>query len=150
MRDAISTALTAAQKALAKRRVSTLRLIMAAIGDRDIALRGKGKDKADDEEILDILTKMIKQRHESSKMYREGNRPELEAQELEEIEIIQEFMPTQLSDDEAKSAVDAAIAETGAESLRDMGKVMGVLKNKYRGQMDMGKASGVIKAALGV
>ena len=150
MRDAISTALTAAQKALAKRRVSTLRLIMAAIGDRDIALRGKGKDKADDEEVLDILTKMIKQRHESSKMYREGNRPELEAQELEEIEIIQEFMPTQLSDGEAKSAVDAAIAETGAESLRDMGKVMGVLKSKYRGQMDMGKASGVIKAALGV
>ncbi len=150
MRDAISTALTAAQKALAKRRVSTLRLIMAAIGDRDIALRGKGKDKADDEEVLDILTKMIKQRHESSKMYREGNRPELEAQELEEIEIIQEFMPTQLSDDEAKVAVEAAIAETGAESLRDMGKVMGVLKSKYRGQMDMGKASGVIKAALGV
>ncbi len=150
MRDAISTALTAAQKALAKRRVTTLRLIMAAIGDRDIALRGKGKDKADDEEVLDILTKMIKQRHESSKMYREGKRPELEAQELEEIEIIQEFMPTQLSDDEAKAAVEAAIAETGAESLRDMGKVMGILKSKYRGQMDMGKASGVIKAALGV
>ena len=150
MRDAISTALTAAQKALAKRRVSTLRLIMAAIGDRDIALRGKGKDKADDEEVLDILTKMIKQRHESSKMYREGNRPELETQELEEIKIIQEFLPSQLSDDEAKAAVEAAIAETGAESLRDMGKVMGVLKSKYRGQMDMGKASGVIKAALGV
>ena len=93
---------------------------------------------------------MIKQRYESSKMYREGKRPELEAQELEEIEIIQEFMPTQLSDEEAKAAVEAAIAETGAESLRDMGKVMGVLKSKYRGQMDMGKASGVIKAALGV
>ena len=150
MREAITTALTAAQKALEKRRVTTLRLIMAAIGNRDIVLRGKGKDKADDEEVLDILTIMIKQRHESSKMYREGNRPELEAQELEEIEIIREFMPTQLSDEEAKAAVEAAIAETGAESLRDMGKVMGVLKSKYRGQMDMGKASGVIKAALGV
>ena len=149
MRDAISKALTISQKEQDKRRVSTLRLIMAAIGDRDIALRGKGKDKADDEEILDILTRMIKQRNDSSKMYKEGDRPELEKQELEEIEIISEFMPVQLSEEDAKAAVDAAIAESGAESLRDMGKVMGILKGKYRGQMDMGKASGIIKAALG-
>lgn len=150
MRDAISTAVKTALKAQKKHRVSTLRLIMAAIGDRDIALRGKGKDKADNEEILDILTKMVKQRLDSSKMYREGGRPELESQELEEIEIIQEFMPRQLNEDEATAAIKAAIEETGAASLRDMGKVMGVLKGKYRGQLDMGKASGAIKAALGV
>ncbi len=149
MRDAISAAVKAAQKEQQKRRVSTLRLILAAIGDRDIALRGKGKDKADDEEVLDILTKMVKQRRESSKMYREGGRPELEAQELEEIEIISEFMPKQLTEDEAAEAIKSAIEETGAQSLRDMGKVMGVLKGKYRGQLDMGKASGAIKAALG-
>lgn len=149
MREAITAAVRVAQKEQHKRRVSTLRLVLAAIGDRDIALRGKGKDKADNEEILDILTKMIKQRKESSKMYREGGRPELEAQELEEIEIINEFMPKQLSEAEAEAAIKAAIEETNAESLRDMGKVMGVLKGKYRGQLDMGKAGGVIKAILG-
>jgi len=149
MRDAIAGALKTAQKAQHKRRVSTLRLIMAAIGDRDIALRGKGKDKADDEEILDILTKMVKQRKESSRMYKEGNRPELEAQELEEIEIIREFLPKQMSETEAGLAISAAIEESGAESLRDMGKVMGLLKAKYHGQLDMGKAGAVIKAALG-
>ncbi len=149
MRDAIAGALKVAQKQQNKRRVSTLRLILAAIGDRDIALRGKGKDKADDEEILDILTKMVKQRKESSKIYREVGRPELEAQELEEIEIIREFMPKQMAEAEVGLAISAAIEETGAESLRDMGKVMGVLKGKYRGQMDMGKAGAVIKAALG-
>ena len=149
MRNAISTSLKEAQKDKNKRRISTLRLILAAIGERDIALRGKGKDKADDEEVLDILTKMIKQREASSKMYAEGGRPELEAQELEEIEIIREFLPKQLSEDEAEAAIKAAIAETGAASLRDMGKVMGVLKGKYRGQLDMGKASGAIKAVLG-
>jgi uncharacterized protein YqeY len=149
MRDAIADALKTAQKAKEKRRVSTLRLVMAAIGDRDIALRGKGKDKADNEEVLDILTKMIKQRLDSSKMYREGGRPELENQELEEIEIIREFLPKQLSDEESQAVINAAIEETGAESLRDMGKVMGVLKAKYRGQLDMGKAGAAIKAVLG-
>lgn len=122
---------------------------MAAIGDRDIALRGKGKDKADNEEVLDILTKMIKQRIDSSKMYREGGRPELEQQELEEIEIIREFLPKQLGEEESQAAINAAIEETGAESLRDMGKVMGVLKAKYRGQLDMGKAGAAIKDVLG-
>ena len=149
MRDAIAEDLKIAQKAKTKHRVSTLRLILAAIGDRDIALRGKGKDKADNEEVLDILTKMVKQRFDSSKMYREGGRLELEAQELEEIEIIREFLPQQLSDDESEAAIKSAIEETGAASLRDMGKVMGVLKAKYRGQLDMAKASMAIKAALG-
>jgi uncharacterized protein YqeY len=149
MRDAIAGALKTAQKGKQKHRVSTLRLVMAAIGDRDIALRGKGKDKADNEEVLDILTKMVKQRLESSKMYREGGRPELEAQELEEIEIIREFLPKQLSEAESQAAISAAIEETGASSLRDMGKVMGVLKAKYRGQLNMGKTGAAIKVVLG-
>lgn len=149
MRNKISDSLKNAQKKLDKHRVSTLRLILAAIGYRDIALRGKGKDKADNVEVLGILTTMIKQRQESSKMYREGGRPELEAKELEEIDIIREFMPKQLSESETEAAISAAIAETGAASLRDMGKVMGVLRGKYHGQLDMGKAGASIKAVLG-
>ena len=131
------------------KRVSTLRLVNAAINDRDIALRGKGKDKADDEEILDILTKMVKQREESSRMYREGGREDLEAQELEEMEIIREFLPRQLTPEEAEGAVAEAISETGAESLRDMGKVMGILKDRYRGQLDMGVVGPMVKSRLG-
>ena len=131
------------------RRIATLRLIHAAITDRDIALRGKGKDKADDEEVLDILTKMVKQREESSKLYREGNRPELEAQELEEMEIIREFLPQQLSPEEAEAAVDAAVAESEAISLRDMGKVMAILKERHRGQLDMGTVGPMVKGKLG-
>ena len=148
MRNDIAEALKAAQKSKDKHRVSTLRLVLAAIGDRDIALRGKGKDKADDEEILDILSKMIKQRIESSKIYNEGGRPELESRELEEIEIIREFLPRQLDEQESSAAIKAAIEETGAESLRDMGKVMGALKAKYHGQLDMGKAGAAIKQVL--
>lgn len=148
MRNAISKALISAQKEQNKRRVGTLRLINAAINDRDIALRGKGKDKADDEEVLDILAKMVKQRDESVKMYNQAGRAELEAQELEEIEIIQEFLPTQLSEEETSKIVTEVIVETGAESLRDMGKIMGLLKSRYRGQIDMGKAGTLIKSHL--
>ncbi|MEZ5870700.1 MAG: GatB/YqeY domain-containing protein [Nitratireductor sp.] len=149
MRNRISAELKEAQKAQARRRVATLRLVNAAITDRDIALRGKGKDKADDEEILDILTKMVKQREESSRLYREGGRADLEAQELEEIEIIREFLPRQLDEAGSAQAVKTAIAETQAASLRDMGKVMAYLKEHYRGQIDMGKAGALIKAELG-
>ncbi|MGB7286020.1 MAG: GatB/YqeY domain-containing protein [Salaquimonas sp.] len=148
MRDKLADALKEAQKALEKKRVSTLRLINAAIQDRDIALRGKGKDKADDEEVLDILGKMVKQREESSKMYIEGGRLELADQELEETAIIKEFMPEQLSEDAVQAIVTEVIAETGATSLRDMGKVMGILKERYRGQLDMGVAGGMIKSQL--
>lgn len=148
MRNDIAEALKVAQKSKDKHRVSTLRLVLAAISDRDIALRGKGKDKADKEEVLDILTKMIKQRMESSKIYHEAGRLELESRELEEIEIIREFLPKQLDEQESNEAIKAAIAETGAESLRDMGKVMGALRAKYRGQLDMGKAGAVIKQEL--
>lgn len=149
MRDKITDQMKQAMKDKNTRRTSTLRLVNAAITDRDIALRGKGKDKADEQEIMDILTKMVKQREESSKMYREGGRPELEAQELEEMEIIREFLPKQLSPEETEKAVSDAIAETGAEGLRDMGKVMGILKERYRGQLDMGLVGGLVKGKLG-
>ena len=149
MRNRISDSLKEAMKEKNARRTATLRLIHAAITDRDIALRGKGKDKADDEEVLDILTKMVKQREESSKLYREGSRPELEAQEMEEMEIIREFLPQQLSLEEAEAAVDAAVAESEAQSLRDMGKVMAILKERHRGQLDMGTVGPMVKAKLG-
>ena len=149
MRSKISDGLKQAMKEKDTRRIGTLRLINAAINDRDIALRGKGKDKADEEEILDILTKMVKQREESSRMYAAAGREELEAQELQEIEIIREFLPTQLTAEEAEAAVTEVIAETGAESLRDMGKVMGLLKERYRGQLDMGVVGPLVKGKLG-
>ena len=149
MRNRISDSLKQAMKDKNTRRISTLRLVNAAINDRDIALRGKGKDKADEEEVLDILTKMVKQREESSKLYREGGRPELEAQENEEMDIIREFLPQPLSPEEAQAAVDGAIAETGAESLRDMGKVMGILKERHRGKLDMSVVGPMVKGRLG-
>ena len=149
MRTEIAEALKSAQKEKNKRRVATLRLINAAIVDRDIALRSKGKDRASDEEITEILLKMVKQREESSRLYAEGGRPELQRQEQEEIEIIREFLPRMLSKEEAEAAISNAIEETEAHSLRDMGKVMAWLKERYRGQIDMAKANASIKAALG-
>lgn len=149
MRDKITENMKQAMKDKDTRRTATLRLINAAINDRDISLRGKGKDKADEAEILDILAKMVKQREESSKMYSEAGRQELEQQELEEIDIIRVFLPQQLSGEEAETAVQDAIAETGAQSLRDMGKVMGILKERYRGQLDMGIVGPMVKAKLG-
>ncbi len=150
MREAISTALKQAQKSQDKRRMTTLRLINAAIQDRDIQLRGAGKEKAGEEEITDILTRMVKQREESTQMYRDGGRPDLEAQETEEIAIIREFLPQALSDDETAAAIADAIGQSGAQSLRDMGKVMGHLREHYRGQIDMAKAGAAIKKALSV
>ena len=149
MRETITAALHAATKARDARRVSTLRLVSAAIKDRDIAARTAGKDKASDAELLELLAKMIKQREESEKIYEEAGRKELAAQEGEEIAIIREFLPQQLSDADMAKAIDAAIAETGAASVKDMGKVMAALKARYAGQMDFGKASGAVKAKLG-
>jgi len=149
MRGKISDSLKTAMKARDKRRVATLRLITAAIEDRDISLRGKGKDKADNEDVMDILSKMVKQREESSRLYREGNRPELEAQELEEIDIIKEYLPKPLSQEETSEAIADAISQSGAQSLRDMGKVMAILKDKYRGKMDMAIAGPAVKKLLG-
>ena len=148
MRAALAQALKDAIKGQDKSRISTLRLIQAAIQDRDIANRGVGKESASDDDILAILSKMVKQREESAKMYDEGGRAELAAQERGEIEVIRGFMPRQLGDDEVRSIIAGLIAETGAQGLRDMGKVIGLLKERYPGQLDFAKASGVVKELL--
>ena len=150
LRTRINAALKDAMKAKEADKLSTLRLINAAIKDRDIEARGDGKEEGvGDDAVLGILGKMVKQRQESAKVYEEGGRLELAEKEREEIAIIEEFLPRQLSDDEAAAAVDTAIAEVGADSIRDMGKVMGVLKAKYTGQMDFGKAGPMVKGKLG-
>ncbi|MEI5677791.1 MULTISPECIES: GatB/YqeY domain-containing protein [unclassified Mesorhizobium] len=148
MREIIAQALKTALKAQDKRRTSTLRLINAAIQDRDIAHRGVGKDPVSDEEIMLILAKMVKQREESAKAFEEGNRLELAAQERDEIEIIRDFMPKQLGDEDVKKACQAVIDEVGADGLRDMGRCMNALKDKYAGKMDFSKASGIVKTML--
>lgn len=151
MRERVNTALKDAMRSKEADRLSTLRLINAAIKDKDIAARGQGDDDAgvSDGDILAIMGRMVKQRQESARAYEEGGRLELAEKELSEIKIIEEFLPRQLSDDEAAAAVDAAIAQVGAESIRDMGKVMGALKAKYMGRMDFGKVGPVVKNRLG-
>jgi len=148
IRETLSSAQKEAMKAKDTARLSTVRLILAAIKDRDIANRGLGKDTASDDEILQILAKMIKQRDESAKIYDEGKRPELAAKEREEIAIIQGYMPEQISDDKAREIIAAVIAEIGAAGIKDMGKSMAVLKERYAGQMDFAKASGILKELL--
>ncbi|MGH1356909.1 MAG: GatB/YqeY domain-containing protein [Thalassovita sp.] len=149
MRAKLNAALKQAMKERAAERLSTLRLINAAIKDRDIALRGEGKDEGvADSEILAILGKMVKQRQESARTYEEGGRLDLAERELSEISVIEEFLPRQLGEKEVAKAVDAAIAEIGASSIRDMGKVMGVLKSKYTGQMDFGTVGPMVKNKL--
>jgi uncharacterized protein YqeY len=150
LRTQITTAMKAAMKAKDAARLSTLRLINAAIKDRDIALRGEGnEDGVGDAEILGILGKMVKQRQESARAYEEGGRLELAEKERQEVLVLEEFLPRQLDEAESAAAVEAAIAESGAESIRDMGKVMGVLKSKYTGQMDFGKVGPLVKDKLG-
>jgi uncharacterized protein len=148
LREQINRALTDAMKSQEKRRVSTLRLINAAVKDRDIAARGAGKDGLSDDEIRQILAKMVKQREESSVIYAEAGRPELAEQEREEMEIIRSFMPRQLSDEEMRCACESAVKDVGATGLRDMGKTMAALKERYAGQMDFGRASCVVKGML--
>jgi len=149
MRDAISNAQKEALKAKDKTALSTIRLITAALKDRDIAARTKGAgDGISDDEILSMLQTMIKQRAESVKLYNKGNRPELAAAENEEIRVIQQFLPQQLSEEEIEQAIAEAISASEAESVKDMGKVMAVLKGKYAGQIDFGVASGKVKNAL--
>ena len=128
----------------------TVRLILAALKDRDIAARPSGNATGiSDADILTMMNGMIKQRRESIEMFEKGGRPELAKQEQEEIDIILSFMPKQMSDDEVAAAAKDAIAQTGAASVKDMGKVMAVLKEKYAGQMDFAKASGIVKAQFG-
>ena len=148
MRDTINAALKEATKAQNKRRLSTLRLVSAAIQNRDIAARTAGTERATDAELLELLAKMIKQREESEDIYAKADRPELATQEAEEIVIIREFLPQQLSDQETEKAIAEAVAEAGAESIKDMGKVMAALKSRYAGQMNFGKASALVKAKL--
>ncbi len=149
MRDRMKEMLSTAMKAGDKRRVATVRLILAAIKDRDIAARSDGRDNiVSDEDILAILQKMVKQRRESTVLYQEGGRLELAAQEEEEIAIIQEFLPQQIGADELKAAVAAAVAETGAAGLKDMGGVMAVLKERFAGRMDFAQAAGQVKSLL--
>jgi len=148
MRDTITAALKDATKAQDKRRVSTLRMVSAAIKDRDIAARTAGKEQATDAELFDLLAKMIKQREESEKIYADAGRAELARQEVEEIAIIREYLPKQLSEKDMQAAIAGAIANTGATSVKDMGKVMAELKARYAGQMDFSKASALVKAKL--
>lgn len=149
LREQLQTALKEAMKAKAAERLSTLRLINAAIKDREIALRGEGEGaEVDDAAILAILGKMVKQRQESARIYEEGGRLDFAERELNEIRVIEEFLPRQLSQDEVGQAITEAIAEAGASSIRDMGKVMAALKAKYTGQMDFGAAGPRIKELL--
>ena len=149
MRERVNTALKQAMKDKAADRLSTLRLINAAIKDKDIEARGSGDDGGvSDAEVLAILGKMTKQRQESARAYEEGGRLDLAEREQAEITVIEEFLPRQLSEDEVQSAVDAAISDIGADSIRDMGKVMGELKAKYTGQMDFGSVGPVVKDRL--
>ena len=148
MREKITDDVKTAMKAGEKDKLSTLRMMQAAIKDRDIANRGLGKESAGEDELLQLFTKMVKQREESAAIYDKGGRPELAAKEREEIGFIQVYMPKQLSDDETRSAIATIITETGAASIKDMGKVMAELRTKFSGQMDFGKASGVIKSLL--
>ena len=148
MRERFTTMMKEAMKAGDRRRLDTVRMIQAALKDKDIEARGAGKTVSDDD-ILALLQKMTKSRQESAEIYAKAGREELAQQEREEIAIIAEFLPKQLSEEEAKAAVAAAIAETGAASMKDMGKVVAALKAKHTGQMDFAKASGLVKAALG-
>ena len=150
MRDRINSAMKEAMRDKEVLRLSTLRLVMAAIKDRDIAARVDGVDNSvSDDEILAILGKMIKQRKDSATAYGNAGRTELAAQELSEIEIITGFLPKQLNDDEIEDVVKKVINDSGASGIRDMGKVMGLLKKNYTGQMDFGKAGGLVKSLLG-
>ena len=149
LRDEINNALKTAMKAQDQRRVSTLRLVNAAFKNADIEARGGNKGPLADDELLSVLQKMIKQRQESAELYDKGGRPELAAQEREEIAIVTSFLPKQMSEDEVKAAVAAVVKEIGAASMKDMGKVMAALKERYAGKMDFAKAGGLVKGQLG-
>ena len=149
LRQRLNDALKEALKARDQRSVSTLRLVLAQLKDRDIAARPSGNTAGIGEaEIVDMLHKMVKQRQESIALYRRGNRPDLVQQEEGEIAVIERFMPKQLDEEEAAAAVEAAIAETGAQSVKEMGKVMAKLKERFAGRMDFAKAGQLVKQRL--
>jgi uncharacterized protein len=148
MREEINSALKAAMKSGDKTRLSTLRLVNAAIKDRDIALRGEGKGPASDDDLMSLLQKMIKQRDESAEVYTKGGRPELATQERDEAEVIREFLPQQMEEEAVSAAIAEIIAREGASSIKDLGKVMAALKAAYAGRMDFARASAVAKGML--
>jgi uncharacterized protein YqeY len=148
IRETLSNAQKDAMKAKDTARLSTVRLILAAIKDKDIANRGLAKEQASEDEILQLLAKMIKQREESVKIYIEGGRPELADKEREEIAVIQGFMPEQLSEEKVREICVAIVAELGAQGLKDMGKCVAALRERYAGQMDFAKASAILKELL--
>ena len=148
LRDQINAALKDAMKTQDKRSVSTLRMMNAAIKDRDIEARGAGKPAATDDELLSLFQKMIKQRQESLAIYETAGRADLATQEREEIEIISSYLPRQMSETEARTAIEGLVKELGAGGMKDMGRVMAALKERYSGQMDFAKASGLVKGML--
>ncbi|MCB5173728.1 MULTISPECIES: GatB/YqeY domain-containing protein [Microvirga] len=148
LRDRFTADMKEAMKAGDKRRLGAIRLIQAALKDKDIEARGNGKDPLSDEEILALLQKMVKQRQESIAMYEQGGRTELAQQEKDEVEVISSYLPKQMDEAETRAAIEEAIAETGASSMKDMGKVVGALRAKYAGRMDFGRASGLVKDML--
>lgn len=149
MRETITTALKTAMKTRDTDRLAALRLINAAIKDRDIAARGEGRPEISDAEIITVLTRMVKQRRESARAYEEAARLDLAEKETAEIGVIEDFLPRQMSDEAITKAVDVVIAETGATSVRDIGRVMGLLKTRHAGKMDFAKAGADVKARLG-
>jgi hypothetical protein len=149
IRDELKTALVSAMKAGEKERVGAIRLIQSALKNRDIELRGKEPPADDDALVTEVLQKMIKQRRESIDMYKKGNREELAAAEAREIEVIEGFLPAQMTEADLAAAIDAIVAETGAASVKDMGRVMAALKERHAGQMDMGKAGAMVRGKLG-
>ncbi|MDT9597618.1 GatB/YqeY domain-containing protein [Sphingosinicella rhizophila] len=148
IRDDIKAAQVSAMKAGDKLRTAAIRLILSSIKNRDIELRGQDKVPDDDGLVVEVLQKMIKQRRESIAMYEQGGRAELAAAEAAEVAVIEGFLPRQMSEQETKAAIDIIVAETGATSVKDMGRVMAVLKERHASMLDMSKASGLVKARL--
>ncbi|NLH82703.1 MAG: GatB/YqeY domain-containing protein [Phyllobacteriaceae bacterium] len=149
MREELGAAVKAAMKAGDKERLSTLRMMSAAVKDKDIAVRYEGRpDGASDGELAEVFAKLVKSREDSAKLYDEGGRPELAAKERAEIAVVREFMPKQMDEAEARAAIAALVAELGAAGPKDMGRVMAALKARFAGEMDFGAASGLVKAAL--
>ncbi|CAA2140817.1 GatB/YqeY domain-containing protein [Methylobacterium bullatum] len=148
LRARLTTEMKEAMKAGDKAKLATVRMIQAALKDKDIEARGLGKEPASEEEILALLQKMIKQRNESAGVYEQGGRPELAETERAEAAIIAGYLPQQMDEAETRAAIEAAVAETGAAGPKDMGKVIAALKGKFAGRMDFGKASGLVKDVL--
>lgn len=148
LREDLQNALKEAMKAKNMPEVNAVRMIIAGLKEKDVEARGKGKKQAEDAELLAMMQSMIKQRNESIKLYNEGNRPDLAQKEQAEIAVIEKFLPKQLSEAEMSEVIKGIITQTGAQSVKDMGKVMGTLRGQYAGQMDFGKASEIIKSLL--